>query len=108
MVVAFRYGHRSLSLLADGEAFRRRTGMGHGAGDCVLSGAPATGAQNQAARTQRVAFVRSGNPHDPGAGSVGDNCGAQGIFRSSAKLAGKPRRLPGSQFASNWTPAAVA
>ena len=76
VVVDFCDHHRSLPLLAHGEAFRRRAGVGHCAGDRLLSGAPATGAQDRAARTKRVVVVRAGNPDDPGPGSAGDNCGA--------------------------------
>ena len=73
MVITLRYRRRSLSLLADGEALCRRAGVGHGAGNRLLPGAPTTGQQNQAARTQRLVVVRSGNPDDPGSGGAGDN-----------------------------------
>ena len=73
MVIAFRYRHRSLSLLADGEAFRRRSGLGHGAGNCLLSGSSTTGQQNQAPGTKRLVVVRSGNPDDPDSGGISDH-----------------------------------
>ena len=108
MVVNFCDRHRSLPLLAHGEAFRRRTGVGHCAGDRLLSGAPTTGAQNEAARTKCLVVVRAGNPNDPGTGRAGDNCCGSGILRRRRKLAGKSRPVTESKFTSNRTPAPVA